>query len=203
MSETTPPIGTQVSRWPRRLPTRLRSPATGRTLTRGELDLSTNRLARAYAEHGVGVGDYVTIVLPNSIEWVQAVLAAWKLGAVPQPLSARLPDAELAGLLDLRPQSLLVGRDDPRGQTPSRAGRFHSGPEAVSDAALPEAVSPVWKAMASGGSTGRPKLIEAGGDSRIPAASRLPTRRPGGRRQPALGAAAATTPASPRRRSAC
>ena len=42
-------------------------------------------------------GDYVTIVLPNSIEWIQAALAAWKLGAVPQPLSARLPDAELEG----------------------------------------------------------------------------------------------------------
>ena len=26
---------------------------------------------------------------------------------------------------------------------------------------LPEAVSPAWKAMASGGSTGRPKLIES------------------------------------------
>ena len=40
--------------------------------------------------------------------------------------------------------------------------------ESLSDAPLPEAVSPVWKAMASGGSTGRPKLIEAGGDSRVP-----------------------------------
>ena len=39
---------------------------------------------------------------------------------------------------------------------------------ALSDAELPEVVSPVWKSMASGGSTGRPKLIEAGGDSRFP-----------------------------------
>jgi bile acid-coenzyme A ligase len=44
----------------------------------------------------------------------------------------------------------------------------------LSDAALPEAVSPVWKAMGSGGSTGRPKLIESGGDSRIPAAIGYP-----------------------------
>jgi bile acid-coenzyme A ligase len=44
---------------------------------------------------------------------------------------------------------------------------FVPDPE-LSDAALPEAVSPVWKSMASGGSTGRPKLIEAGGDSRVP-----------------------------------
>ncbi|MBZ1507661.1 AMP-binding protein, partial [Leuconostoc mesenteroides] len=75
----------------------------GLTLTRAELDRATNRLARAYAERGVGQGDYVTISLPNSIEWVQAVLATWKLGAVPQPLSPRLPDTEFAGILALRP----------------------------------------------------------------------------------------------------
>ena len=84
----------------------------------------------------------MTIVLPNSIEWVQAALAAWKLGAVPQPLSARLPDAELEGLLALRPRALLVGRDDPRGEIPSVPGDFTPDP-ALSDAPLPEAVSPV------------------------------------------------------------
>ncbi|MDT5161697.1 MAG: bile acid-coenzyme ligase, partial [Mycobacterium sp.] len=132
-----------------------------------------NRLARAYAELGVRQGDYVTIVLPNSIEWAQAVLAAWKLGAVPQPLSARLPDAELAAILELRPPALVVGRADPNGKSPSVAGDFTPDP-AVSDEALPEMVSPVWKAMGSGGSTGRPKLIEAGGDSRFPAAAGYP-----------------------------
>lgn len=141
----------------------------GRTLTRAELDGSTNRLARAYAALGVGVGDYVSIAMPNSIEWLQATIACWKLGAIPQPLSARLPDAELTAILELKPRALLVGRPDPRGLVPSVAADF--SPDAdVSDALLPEAVSPVWKSMTSGGSTGRPKLIEAGGDSRIPAA---------------------------------
>src|SRR6185437_1983151 len=37
-----------------------------------------------------------------------------------------------------------------------------------------ESVSPVWKSMSSGGSTGRPKLIEAGGDSRLPASAGYP-----------------------------
>jgi bile acid-coenzyme A ligase len=140
----------------------------GRTLTRGELDRSSNRLARAYAESGVGVGDYVTMVLPNSIEWIQAALACWKLGAVPQPLSARLPEAELQGLLELRRPKLLVGRD--HSELSSFPVGFVPDPT-VSDAALPEAVSPVWKAMGSGGSTGRPKLIDAGGDSRVHPAS--------------------------------
>ncbi len=165
-SEPVPPIGTQISALAELAPDEPAVTCDGRTLTRRELDRSTNRLARAYAERGVGVGDYVTIVLPNSIEWVQAAVACWKLGAVPQPLSARLPDAELEGLLDLRPPKLLVGRE--HSQIPSVAMGFTPNP-ALSDGPLPEAVSPVWKAMGSGGSTGRPKLIESGGDSRIPA----------------------------------
>jgi bile acid-coenzyme A ligase len=109
-------------------------------------------------------------MLPNSIEWVQAVVATWKLGAIPQPLSPRLPQAEIEGLLDLRPRALLVGRSDARGAIASVAPGFTPDP-ALSDAALPDAVSPSWKSLASGGSTGRPKLIEAGGDSRFAAAA--------------------------------
>jgi bile acid-coenzyme A ligase len=74
-----PPIGTQISALAAAAPDEPAVTCDGHTLTRGELDRSTNRLARAYAERGVGVGDYVTIVLPNSIEWVQAVVACWKL----------------------------------------------------------------------------------------------------------------------------
>jgi len=171
MTAPIPPIGTQVSALAALAPDEPAVSCDGLTITRAELDSSTNRLARAYAERGVGVGDYVTMVLPNSVEWIQVAVACWKLGAVPVALSARLPDAELRGLLELRPPKLLVGRDYaempsvPMGFTPDRA---------LSDAALPEAVSPVWKAMGSGGSTGRPKLIESGGDSRVPAAIGLP-----------------------------
>jgi bile acid-coenzyme A ligase len=147
MTAPVPPIGTQFSRLAEVAPDEPAVTCDGRTLTRGELDRSTNRLARAYAELGVRQGDYVTIVLPNSIEWIQAALAAWKLGAVPQPLSARLPDAELEGLLELKPRALLVGRDDPRGVIPSVPGDFSPTP-GVSDAPLPEAVSPTWRRWA-------------------------------------------------------
>ncbi|MDT5324618.1 MAG: bile acid-coenzyme ligase [Mycobacterium sp.] len=169
MTAPVPPIGAQFSALANTSPDEPAVTCEGRTLTRGELDRSTNRLARAYAELGVRQGDYVTIVLPNSIEWIQAALAAWKLGAIPQPLSARLPDAELEGLLDLKPRALLVGRSDPRGVIRSVPADF-SPDSSVSDAPLPEAVSPSWKALGSGGSTGRPKLIEAGADSRFPGA---------------------------------
>lgn len=161
-----PPIGTQISRLAAADPGAPAVTHNGRTVTRAELESSTNRMARAYANLGVRRGDYVTIALANSIEWVVAVVATWKLGAIPQPLSPRLPDAEYGHLLDLRERALLVGRPDPRGIVPSVPADFAPDPT-LSDEALPESVSPSLKSMASGGSTGRPKLIEAGGDGRF------------------------------------
>lgn len=166
MTDAIPPIPIQFGQLAAAEPDRPAVTCRGVTLTRAELDRSTNRLARAYAERGVRQGDYVTISLPNSIEWVQATLAIWKLGAVPQPLSPRLPEPEFAGILGLRRRALVVGRES--GETPWVPAGFTPDSE-LSDAPLPEAVSPTWKSMASGGSTGRPKLIEAGGDSRVPA----------------------------------
>ena len=122
--EPIPPIGAQISALAALAPDESAVTCDGVTLTRAELDSSTNRLARAYASRGVGIGDYVTMVLPNSIEWIQAAVACWKLGAVPQPLSARLPEAELQGLLELRPPALLVGREHSRDT--ERASWFHS-----------------------------------------------------------------------------
>ena len=66
-----------------------------------------------------------------------------------------MPDPEFAGLLALRPRALIVGRLDPDGRIPSVPANFAPDPT-VSEGALPEAVSPVWKSMASGGSTGDP-----------------------------------------------
>ena len=64
-AEPVPPIGSQISRLAALAPDEPAVTCDGLTLTRAELDRSTNRLARAYAERGVEIGDYVTIVLPN------------------------------------------------------------------------------------------------------------------------------------------
>ena len=68
MTSPDPPIGTQVSALAAR---DLAAPAAtcdGVTVTRAELDAVTNRLARGFASLGVGGGDYVTIVVPNSLD---------------------------------------------------------------------------------------------------------------------------------------
>lgn len=131
----------------------------GQEITRQEFELSTNRLARAYLQLGVKVGDFVTIMLPNSIEFYQACIALWKIGATPQPVSSRLPLMELRGIIELAKPSLLIGTDDDN-IADCRCLPCGFEPDAsLSDEKLPDITSRYYKAMTSGGSTGRPKLI--------------------------------------------
>src|SRR5262245_44520475 len=60
-------------------------------MSRAELDRRTNRLARAYMARGVKPGDFITIALPNGFAFFEAAFAAWKCGATPNPVSARMP----------------------------------------------------------------------------------------------------------------
>jgi bile acid-coenzyme A ligase len=138
-----------------------------RTIRRGELDASTNRLARAWAELGVGRDDFVTIALPNGIEHYQAAIACWKLGATPQPVSARLPRSEREAIVELADPALVVGVEPgSHGNRPTLPAGFAPGPE-VPSGPLPDVVARSWKAPTSGGSTGRPKIIVAGQPSTI------------------------------------
>src|SRR5262245_23383070 len=81
----------------------------GRTVTRRELEQHTNRLARAYELLGVRENDFVTIALPNGIEFYEACVATWKLGATPAPISAKLPAVERRAIIELAKPSLVVG----------------------------------------------------------------------------------------------
>lgn len=133
-------------------------------LTRRQLVDRIDAMAVQLRDHGVGVGDMVTIALPNSVEWFVAVGAAWRLGAVPQPVSSRLPAREVAAIVELADPAAAVGLD--AGAVPGRpvvAVTAASGAPAGSlRSPLPDVVSPAWKAPTSGGSTGRPKLIVSG-----------------------------------------
>ena len=131
----------------------------GTTLNRAELEARSNRLARAYGELGVKEGDFVTIALPNCVTFVEAVFATWKLGATPQPVSYRLPAGELGQIVALAAPSLLVGAAAEAHQGTGCLAPGYCPDPALSDAPLPEITTTYWKAMTSGGSTGRPKLI--------------------------------------------
>lgn len=73
--------------------------AGGRAVTYEQVDARASALAAGLAELGVESGDRVAINLPNCAEWVIALLACAKLGAVVVPVNPRLGYHELKYLL--------------------------------------------------------------------------------------------------------
>ncbi len=71
-----------------------------RRLPDGELDQRANRLARHLAGVGVGAGDHVGLQLMNGSEYVEGMLAAFKLRAVPINVNYRYVESELRYLYD-------------------------------------------------------------------------------------------------------
>jgi len=117
------------------------------TLTRGELALRARARALALQKLGVQEGDFVALALPNGTAVLELAFGCWMLGATPTPLSHRLPALELQAMIDvLQPRIAVVDErsvfDDANANSP-----------------LPARISPHVKAIASGGSTGRPKII--------------------------------------------
>ena len=71
-----------------------------RRLTYADVEARANRLAHELAEHGIGPGDHVALYLYNGTEYLEAMLAAFKLRAVPVNVNYRYVEEELAYLLD-------------------------------------------------------------------------------------------------------
>ncbi|MGY3618733.1 AMP-binding protein [Bradyrhizobium sp. USDA 10063] len=127
------------------------------TLTWEQLERRANARARAFAAKGVKPGDFVAIGLPNSNAFFETTFAVWKCGATPTSLSWRLPRGEAAAVLDILKPALVVG-GEPDWNAPNSLP-IGFVPEGYSDEPLAAPVSRYWKAMTSGGSTGRPKVI--------------------------------------------
>ena len=104
----------------------------------------------------------MVLALPNCVEFLAAMIASWKVGATPTPVSSRLPKRELDGIIELAAPALIVGVDPADHPGVARACRAAGRPSprrpARREARL-DTVSDPWKGMTSGGSTGRPKLI--------------------------------------------
>ncbi len=131
------------------------------TITRAEFEARTNRLARVYRDLGARQDSLVTIGLPNGIGYLEAMIAAWKLGATPQPISSRLPSAERRAIVELANPSLVVGVDPSEAPGRPTVPAGFEPDASVPAGPLPPAIASSFKAPTSGGSTGRPKLIVA------------------------------------------
>src|SRR5688572_30842139 len=71
------------------------STADGRDWTYREFEAAVNRTANMLRSNGIGKGDVVSLLLPNSAEYVIAYFACWKIGALAGPVNSLLKPDEI------------------------------------------------------------------------------------------------------------
>ncbi|MBV7334204.1 AMP-binding protein [Chloroflexi bacterium TSY] len=156
-------IASRIYTWAARHPERsalVFAPEAGphKTFSWHTLDTVTNRFARFLAEKGVDDQGRVAIGLRNCPEHILVSVASWKLGATVIPIRNDTPPYERDQILALaEPTVVVTDWTDIAHPTLTiddlaLADRFSADP-------LPDKIAHPGKAMASGGSTGRPKLI--------------------------------------------
>ncbi len=135
------------------------------SLSNGAFHARVLAAAGLFAELGIGAGDVVAIMLPNQVEFVVAMFAAWRLGAAVTPINPGLTSGEASHQINDSGAALLVNAD---GATV--AGRVPSLPAAALDdggrhGARAPVPAPVVDAAAlalliyTSGTTGLPKGV--------------------------------------------
>ncbi|MCA1622897.1 MAG: long-chain fatty acid--CoA ligase [Acidobacteria bacterium] len=76
------------------------SEADGRSWTYAEFDKAVNRAANMFTENGIKKGDVVSLLMPNSAEYVIAYFACFKIGALAGPINSLLKPEEIAFALN-------------------------------------------------------------------------------------------------------
>jgi len=66
-----------------------------RQFTYAEFDAGVNRAAALLAAHAVSKSDVVSLLMPNSAEYIIAYFACWKLGAIAGPVNSLLKEHEI------------------------------------------------------------------------------------------------------------
>ncbi|HEX8338538.1 MAG TPA: long-chain fatty acid--CoA ligase [Pyrinomonadaceae bacterium] len=92
------------------------SEADGRRFTYREFDAAVNRAANMLAARGVGKGDAVSLLLPNSAEYVIAYFACFKLGALAGPVNSLLKPEEMTYVVNNSEAKLMLCHTEFAGQ---------------------------------------------------------------------------------------
>jgi long-chain acyl-CoA synthetase len=71
------------------------SEADGRKFTYTEFQVAVDRAAAMLAANGITKGDVVSLLMPNSAEYIIAYFACWKLGALAGPVNSLLKEHEI------------------------------------------------------------------------------------------------------------
>ena len=77
-----------------------------------EFEAAVMRTARMLVAKGVGKGDVVSLLLPNSVEYIIAYFACWQIGALAGPINSLLKSQEIAYVIsNSEARALLVNSE--------------------------------------------------------------------------------------------
>lgn len=88
------------------------SEADKRQFTYREFEATVRRVAGMLAARGVGKGDVVSLLLPNSVEYVIAYFACWHIGALAGPINSLLKAQEIAYVISNSEAKVLLVNSD-------------------------------------------------------------------------------------------
>jgi long-chain acyl-CoA synthetase len=172
-------VGEVLTNTARSYPDRVAFIWEGQERTYGESNARADAIAHALADLGVGRGDRVALSLYNGPEIMEAMFAAWKLGAAVVPLNARFTADEVEyHVNDPRAKAIIVGPENAelvlamRDRLPTVSHVLEAGAKAQGALALDDLIEAfsgkgfravdvepdelAWLAYTSG-TTGRPK----------------------------------------------
>ena len=150
----------------------LLSEADKRQFTYKEFEAAVRRSAQMLASNGIRNGDVVSLLLPNSVEYVIAYFACWQLGALVGPINSLLKSQEIAYVIsNSEARALLVNSEflplieTIRHELPSLQAIIHFDNEADATRSQADAAAPATQLNAdheaiiiyTSGTTGKPK----------------------------------------------
>lgn len=148
------------------------SEADKREFTYKEFEAAVQRTARMLAAHGIGKGDVVSLLLPNSVEYVIAYFACWQIGALAGPINSLLKSQETAYVIsNSEAKALLVNSEflpvveTIRDELPSLQAVIQFDNEADATSSYSEGLAPLAEIdcgheaiiIYTSGTTGKPK----------------------------------------------
>jgi acyl-coenzyme A synthetase/AMP-(fatty) acid ligase len=138
-------------------------------LSFGEIDHRATRLAGTLTERGVRRGDVVMTLVGNRPEWVDSLLACWRIGAVALPCTEQLRPADLRTRMDAAEPAVVIA--DERDAAAIREAGFGGTVLEVPDPRLLESSPAPAEELApedpalivfTSGTSGEPKPIRHG-----------------------------------------
>jgi long-chain acyl-CoA synthetase len=150
------------------------SEADGRKFSYVEFQAAVDRAAAMLVSQGIGKGDVVSLLMPNSAEYIIAYFACWKIGALAGPVNSLLKEHEIEFVMNnSEAKAILVNSEfrdrieSVKGQLPSLQSVIIFDDEAEATAGYagfqpagtPEACVPDDDAIIiyTSGTTGKPK----------------------------------------------